>query len=466
MSDKQIILSAPQTAIYESEASINLFLAGIGSGKSHLAGVISYRYISEYPTAKGFIGANTHGQLNTSTLERIIEVWKFHGLEEEKDFVVNKQPPSYFDRQNHNYTNYHGIISFKNGHIIFIGSLENAKAHDGKEFDYAFLDETKDSKESDVKEIILGRLRGKNVEKNKLYIMTSPAKVDWINNWFKLDEYKTEINERIYSKKEYFEKQIADKAVVISSTYHNAENLPEDYIDKINENNTEERAKALIYGNPFFANGGEYFSSFSQIENVKTVPYREDLPLHISFDQNVMPYTPAGIFQIDIKNNKAEVYMIDEIAMFHPHNTTEHLCREIMRKYGNHKAGVFIYGDATGNARKGITANVKNHYDVVKKVLGALMTNHSMRVARYNEKNLKRREFMNLCFEGKLSFDFFVAENCKLTIKDFTYIVQDVNGLKKKEKDKDGAEMYGHFSDLTEYFLINAFKNDFKNLNL
>ena len=466
MSKIEVTLSAPQGEVFESRSQITLFLAGIGSGKSHLAGLISYDFISKYPKAKGFIAANTHNQLNTSTLSRVISVWKSLGLKEEEDFVINKQPPIDFITENHSYTEYRGIISFRNGHIIFIGSLENAKAHDGKEFDYAFLDETKDSKESDVKEIILGRLRGSEIRNNPLYILTSPAKVQWLNEWFNLEKYKLAINEVIFDKNKYFTVEESGKKIVICSTYHNQDNLPEDYIEKIYQNNTEERAKALIYGNPFFTVGGEYFSSFSQIENVKNFDYRDDMPLHISFDQNVIPYTPAGIFQIDIQNREINVYMIDEIAMFHPNNTTEHVCREILRRYGNHRAGVYIYGDATGNARKGMTANVKNHYDIIKKVLRPLLSNRSMRVAKFNEQNLKRREFMNMCFEGKLSFNFYLNENCTYTKKDFMYIVQDVNGLKKKEKDKDGAEKYGHFSDLTEYFLISAFKQDFKNLNL
>ena len=85
------------------------------------------------------------------------------------------------------YINYSNIISFDNGAIIYIGSLDNAKAHEGKEFAYAILDETKDSKEQDVKDTILTRLRQKGLvingkEFNPLYILTSPAKVECIKN--------------------------------------------------------------------------------------------------------------------------------------------------------------------------------------------------------------------------------------------------------------------------------------------
>lgn len=73
-------------------------------------------------------------------------------------FVVNKKPPEHF-RQYEILDNYHGTICFQNGHLIFTGSLKNYLAHDGKEFGYAHLDETKDTKREALTTVILGRLR-------------------------------------------------------------------------------------------------------------------------------------------------------------------------------------------------------------------------------------------------------------------------------------------------------------------
>jgi len=72
--------SEPQFAIYESTASINLFLAGMGSGKTHLDGLISKRLVSEFPETRGGIFANTYDQLNTATLLRIREYWASTGM--------------------------------------------------------------------------------------------------------------------------------------------------------------------------------------------------------------------------------------------------------------------------------------------------------------------------------------------------------------------------------------------------
>ena len=74
--------SDPQMDVFESTASINLFMAGTGSGKTHLDGLISKQLISEFPECKGGIFANTYDQLNTATLLRIREYWSSTGMTE------------------------------------------------------------------------------------------------------------------------------------------------------------------------------------------------------------------------------------------------------------------------------------------------------------------------------------------------------------------------------------------------
>ncbi len=158
--ERKLILSDPQRYILESPQKINLFMAGTGSGKTYLEGVISANFVKNFPHVDGFIGANTYEQLNTSTLKRIRDVWKgLFGLIEGKHYVVGIKPPNGFSTEGHNFDHYGSIISFCNSAVIYKGSLDNYKAHEGKEFGWAELDETKDTKEEAVKEVILHRLR-------------------------------------------------------------------------------------------------------------------------------------------------------------------------------------------------------------------------------------------------------------------------------------------------------------------
>jgi hypothetical protein len=375
-------ISEPQAAILESREGINLFLAGVGSGKTYLLGMKTRELIDEFPEVRGFIAANTYLQLEHSTLFRIREYWKSISIVEYNrdscpwgQYVINKKPPSHFNTKNHSIDDYYGIISFANGQVTFIGSMDNAKAHEGKEFGWAVLDETKDTDEIDVKEIIIARIRQRGMylvngelshtgtqdqQYNPLFISTSPAKVDWINDWFGLEKYIDEISAKIYNKETFFEKEFDNKKVVISSTYHNVHNVGENYINNVLQNNSEERGKALIYANPFTLTGGEFYSSFNRQKHVGNYPYDKTLPIHISFDQNTVPYNSASIWQVRRNGDLWDTICIDEIALENPRNSTEEVCEEFMCRYPRHDAGLFYYGDASGHNRSTISKDFKH----------------------------------------------------------------------------------------------------------
>lgn len=482
---KEIKISKPQAAIIMSRQQVNLFLGGVGSGKTYLDGIISDQFIRRFPEVFGFIGANTYDQLNTSTLFRIRTIWKELGLNEyskkNKDgvYVVGIKPPNHFITDKHEFDSYHNIISFINGCVVFMGSLDNAKSHDGKEFGWAILDETKDTKEDDVKDVIMARLRQKGMyikdgeitsdptgePFNPIYISTSPAKVSWINEWFKLEDDIAEIQEKIYSDTTYFKKSFENKFVTISSTYHNLPNLPSNYIENYKKNNSEERVKALIYANPFATQGGEFYSSFSRFKHVDNTHYDSEKSIHVSFDQNVVPYNSATIWQLSKKDNIWYVHAIGEVALDNPRNSTEEVCDEVLRRYGD-AAGFFYYGDASGTSRSVLSKEFKHHYQVIEKVFRKKLNNASNRVLRRNPPLIKRREFINKAFENKLPFRLVIGNNCPKLIADLTYIKQDVDGSKKKEvvTNKETGERYqkwGHLSDTMDYFLCSAFNTYF-----
>ena len=463
-------LSAPQEYVLTSTKEINLFLAGVGSGKTHLGGLISGSYIQKFPHIRGFIGANTYNQLNTSTMLRIREVWKeLFNWEADRDYVVGKQPPAGFSKEGHNFDRYDGIVSFKNGAIVFIGSLDNAKAHDGKEFGWAILDETKDTREQDVKEVILTRMRqtgmyfhGRGF--NPLYILTSPAKVQWLNEWFELDECRAEIEGSIYSENTFFAKEQENKCIAISSTYHNQINLPEGYIDRIKDNNPDERAKALIYANPFTKTGGEFYSSFSAARHVGRVEYKPELPIHVSFDQNVVPYITATLWQVEQSEKGWDLRNFDEFCLPNPNNTSERLCEAIIAKYGDRCKSMFFYGDASGHSRS--TKSEETDYQIVERMLRKWLHHGSDRTERKNPPVIKRRDFINNIFEGKTRWKILIDEACKKMVVDLTYIKQDPNGKKWKEKVKDEIsgqtyEKYGHVGDSMDYIICEVAASDF-----
>jgi hypothetical protein len=480
------IVSEPQARILESVKSINLFLGGVGSGKTHLLGIKTYQLISRFPKVRGFIGANTYLQLQQSTLFRIREYWKSIGVVEydkiarpQGQYVVSKKPPSHFNTDLHNFDDYYGIISFINGGVIFAGSLDNSAPHAGKEFGWAALDETKDTDESDVKEIIITRIRQKGMyivngelsdcgteeqQYNPLFIVTSPAKVDWINEWFNLESYINEISAKIYSDKTFFEKEFDNKFVTISSSFHNVHNIGINFIQNVLNSNTEERGKALIYAHPFSTTGGEFYSSFNRLKHVAKCPYDPELPIHISFDQNTVPYNSASIWQIKGLDNIWYINCIDEIALMNPRNSTEEVCEEFAMRYPNHKSGLYYYGDASGKARSTMNRDFKHHYEIIEFKLRNYLINGSDRTMVKNPSIVKRRDFMNLILEGKLPIVLRIDESCRYMIADFMYTKQALDGTKDKHivTDKESGEKYqkyGHMGDNADYLLVDLFKS-------
>ncbi len=474
------LASAPQKVILKSTQAINLFMAGVGAGKTYLAGIITYRFVRKYPHAFGFIGANTYSQLNLSCLYRIREYWKSIGITEwstgnpRGTYVVGKQPPPHFSREGHNFDSYNSIISFINGAIIYTGSLENAKAHEGKQFAYGILDETKDSREEDVKDVIIARLRqagifikdGELAESgesyNPLYILTTPAKAAWISDWFKLDDFEKEINEVIYDKDRFFQKIYENKCVVICSIYSNEQNLPPNYIPTLISEHTDrngklkESGKRLIFANPFVRAGGEFYSSFDRIRHTGDVPYLPGLSLHITFDFNVVPYITMTVWQAQRKDNILWLRQIDEFCLKSPLNKTEKLCQEFVRHYSSRlNQGLFYYGDATG---KNQDTRGLNDYQIVERALHLYLNNFSKRVPYKNPSVSSRRQFINNILDEKYPIRILIDRKCKETIRDLEFTKEDATGHKLKEKVKDELtgqtyEALGHTGDSLDYFL-------------
>ena len=483
----EIQLSLPQQYNATSLKPINLFLAGVGSGKTYLGGVMSGYYISNFPRVKGMIAANTYMQLTQSTMFRIREVWReLFGWKEGEHFVVDKKPPSYFSTEGHNFDDYYNIISFRWGTVVFKASLDKAQAHEGKEVGWCICDETKDSREQDIKDIILPRLRQKGIyidgEKlttdqtdksfNPFYVLTSPAKVDWINEWFQLDEFEDEILSTIYEEDDFFYKEFQNKCITISSTYHNLDHLSESYIENLLMNHTDregklrESGKRLVYGNPFVKVGGEFYSSFDRTLHTTEVPFVEGEPIHISYDFNVVPYMTLTCWQIIEEKEVWQVRCFDEFCLGSPRNTTERVTQEFIRKYSEHlNTGLFYYGDPTGSARD--TRSRRNDYDIIRDTLKVWLNNYSNRVRYKAPPVVARRDFANNVFDQKYPIRILVDRNCKKMVSDFEYLKEDADGKKMKSTITDpdtgqSYEKYGHTSDSFDYFITEAFSKYFK----
>lgn len=479
------MLSSPQIDIYNSVKERNLFMSGIGGGKTFISGLTALKFITQFPEVIGFIGANTYAQLSKSTLKRYFDVWEkdfklFNGVH----YVVDKIPPDNWPKLHVKLKSYENTITFDNGALIFTASLDNYKVIDGTEFGYAFLDETKDTKEEAVKEVIIGRLRQKglyvkgneitNIPTNKsinpLFITTSPAKVLWLNEWFNMPEHYDEINLKIFSKEDYFIKESDRQLLVICSNYHNEANLPSGYIEGLIDDykGNPHLVDMLIYGSPIAKTGGEFYHQFNRLKHIKECRYNPDLAIHISFDFNVKPYISAIVSQIEWDED-LQVYFdryIKEYTLEAPHNNSEDLSNRILLDFQSHKSGCFIYGDASGKNRQTVSKEFKHNYQVIEYILSPILSSEYNRVTKRNPSLVKRRDFANKIFANGYDIQVEIDHSCKLLITDleFTKEAPDGGKLKEKVKDNNTGETYeklGHLGDAFDYKICAAFQNYF-----
>jgi hypothetical protein len=517
MNNYEISVSDPQADIIETTAQLTLFMAGVASGKSHAIGIETGYFIKDYPYLILIIAANTHSQLSTSTLKRIFEVWadvygwkQWNPKKGTGEYIVGKIPPAHFITFGEPLKSYDNIISFWNGAMIITASLENHTALDGVEAFGAWLDETKDTKEEAVKETVAARLRQPGLwidEEGELYsrddyqyytsrgewkvrklkgsrvlwdyvtnsriysynplkIYTSPAKVEWLNTWFGLTDLYAEISKKIFSTHEYFKFENKNICIVISSTYHNEDNIAVDFISskleqyKANQNLIDMN----IFGSPIAKTGGEFIHQFKRLEHVKRVKFVPGYPVHLSLDFNVAPYMTGICAQyipsVVSKDGRGKVRFFREYCLSSPRNKTSEIGTALVVEFGHKmEEGVYYYGDPGGKKRQTITKQFANEFEALEEPLRKWIHNTSDRVLYGYPSVLKSRNFLNSLFAGVYLIDIEIDESLKNLVHDLEYAKEDANGamLKPRVVDpvtKQSYEKYGHCLDAMRYMIV------------
>ena len=208
--------------------------------------------------------------------------------------------------------------------------------------------------------------------------------------------------------------------------------------------------------------GGLFYKGFNRaLHTQQNVQYNPAIALHVSFDFNVQPYCSATIWQVS--GNTA--WCIDEIATTTPNNNTLGLCREFSRKYFGHYNGLFIYGDASGKHEDTRSEKGYNDFSIIKHELKQF--HPSFRVPNRNPAVAFRGNFINEIFSSAFNgISLIISEKCKHLLQDFTFLKEDADGTKKKQKVNDNGvtyEKYGHHSDTLDYFVCEAFKDQMYN---
>lgn len=208
--------------------------------------------------------------------------------------------------------------------------------------------------------------------------------------------------------------------------------------------------------------GGEFLKQFRSEKHVSLFEYDSSLPLHVSFDENVLPYLTCNVFQL--KNGRLQ--QIDEIMLKDPLNTLKDTCAEFMKRYGKNPHGVFVYGDATSKKSDTKIEKGKNFFLLIKGYLAKLKP--QFRVPKANPSVTMSKNFVNDILAGEIEgISFGVDSKCRNSINDYQYCLEDENGKvnKKVIRNKETGQSYqefGHACDCLRYIATVVFMDKYK----
>ena len=114
--------------------------------------------------------------------------------------------------------------------------------------------------------------------------------------------------------------------------------------------------KHIWLGEPLNAAKNNVVKNFSS-DNICSIRYLDDVPLHISCDFNVDPMCWVLAYKNDEK-----VFFFDEIAL--ENTTTVECVDEFVKRYPKHRAKIIINGDASGDNRT--TTSEYTNYVLIK----------------------------------------------------------------------------------------------------
>lgn len=407
------------------------------------------------------------------------------------------------------------LIRCFNGSSIRFKGLDDPEKIKGLEsYQYVFCEEISEFDESDLKQI-RKRLRGRKGQ--KIVALFNPISEDhWIKKKIFDTETLTEVDNHLYGKlkdsvtgkilpKEYSEigrKWVNSERtiynprkktyethrpdmVIIKSTYLNnfwvvgspdgtygfydAQTIADFERDKEGD-----YAYYLIYALGEWGTirtGGEFFHAFDPAKHKGKCPYVK-APVHISIDNNVLPYISISFWQVET-GDITRIRQIHEETPSDPFNTVTkaaEIAVEYLEGIG-HDDMVYLYGDVSTKAGNTIDDDKRSFFDKFKEGIDKRFHSED-RLPRSNPSVSMTGEFINAIYSGDIKdVSIMIDESCDTSINDYIIVKKDVNGamLKQRVKDKITGQSYekaGHLSDTKRYFVTEILKDRYTSFSL
>ena len=204
--------------------------------------------------------------------------------------------------------------------------------------------------------------------------------------------------------------------------------------------------------------GSEFFGSFHRDRHSGKHPYKPDLPIHISVDNNVLPYISVSYWQVDLSTG-IKIWQFHETCAESPNNTVKKsskLVGKYLKDIG-YCDKVYLHGDASTKAANSIDDEKRSWMDLFIDTLQKEGFEIEDKVGNKNPSVAMTGEFINAIFDEIVpGIEIGIDESCTVSLEDYMSVQKDANGaiLKTKVKNKTTMQTYeehGHLSDTFRY---------------
>lgn len=309
-------LNRPQARFLALDHKFRAFVAGFGSGKTWVGSAALCQHVWEWPSVNSGYFAPTYGQIRDIFFPTIEEVASDWGLTTEIH-ETNKEVHLYSGGRYRS--------------TILCRSMEKPGDIVGFKIGKALIDELdvmKAQRAATAWRKIMARMRY-NVDglKNGIDVATTPEGFGFVyQQWVKAVREKPE--------------RAALYGMVQASTYDNAKNLPDDYIESLLQSYPPQLIQAYIRGQFVNLASGSVYPNFDRVKNHTPEQIKEGEALHIGMDFNVLNMTACvNVIRDDRPRTLQELTKVRD---------TPAMARMIKERYLDKGHSVTVYPDASG----------------------------------------------------------------------------------------------------------------------
>jgi hypothetical protein len=395
-----------QKAFHDCKSRFKGFSGPIASGKSQALCQEAIR-LSYYNLGRlGLIGAPTYPMLRDATQTTFFELLNIQDI-----------PYEYNKAEN--------MLTMKDSRSrIIFRPVDDFERLRGTNLAWFGLDELTYSPEGAWLRLE-GRLRDPQANRLCGFAAWTPKGYDWVYRKFIADP-------------------VAGYSAIVATPNENTYLLDKvpDFYERLKSSYDENFYQQEALGKYLTMQGGLVYCAFNRADHVKSLHANPNCPLWWALDFNVDPMSSV-VAQIDGRT----VLVLDEFALRHA--STHEACEEFEKRFPNHRSGVVIYGDASGNSQHTTGAS---DYQIVREYFrmhyGARF---AYKVPKANPSVRERIMLTNSKLRSAAGeIRMLVDPKCKELIKDFEQVSYkaDSNAI-----DKDRDRHRTHLSDALGYLL-------------